>query len=171
MSEKELGSDEDLIAAIKAKRNYHAAQATRYEAMLTAYGIVPNKTVSFSENGHAPSTSTVKVSRKYARKQTFETIIDALMKQENRPKTTVMLLEDYNKKTKKNLDRKNFSSRLSILSTKTGIIKNVEYPEATNDTRFWWGLKGWIENGKFKPEYAKQVDINEKKSKVGALNF
>jgi hypothetical protein len=164
-------SDNDIIAEIKEKYSYHLSWANKYKAMLDAADGVgltqkPNNSgvppIVNKRNDVAPTVSGRK-------KETFADIIVKYF-EDGKPKTTMMLLTLYNQNTNHPLDRKNLSSRLSIMAKLTKQIKNIEFEEASNDTRFWWGLSSWFDDSGLKPDHSKYISLTKKSTKILALD-
>jgi hypothetical protein len=86
----------------------------------------------------------------------FPDYIKEMLEKDGIPLLTQEIRERFIRDTGKDIDLKNFSSKMNTVR-KRGHIVNVSYPDLPLDKRHYWGLKEWIHSsGGFKEQYKRR---------------
>lgn len=170
MSEK-LKSAEQFIEEIKQSISGHRQQVKLLESMLKSLGVFNDDSSQKEERNNIKIINnnsfeeSLKVNKYIKKKKepTFDEVILSILSN-GAPKRARSLMEEYAKITGKEMERKNFSSRLSIASKKKNIT-NYELKSEIGEFRYWWVQKDWFEGDLLQEKYLNsiQIEINEEK--------
>lgn len=173
MSDK-LKTVDQIIIEIQESLLACKQQVRLLESMLRNLGVeaveperVGNSISSIKHNSETQVTLQA-VSHKDKRQRsnpTFdEVILDILSN--GIPKRVRALIAEYQNKTGVSMDRKNFSSRLSIASKKKN-LRLYELKEEKGDLRYWWVQKDWFEGDLLQEKYLHAIHIEIEADKKG----
>lgn len=123
-----------IISDIREQYSYHKEEADKFFNLLKAA-----EQLSAPENSSAPASVNA-VNTELNGKRTFESIIMEILNRENRPVPSAELRAMYKSVTNKDVVRKNFASKMSMLAKK-GKIECKEMGKQN----FCWGLKSVFE--------------------------
>lgn len=132
-----------IIDTIKEQIAFHKAELQRLERLLGEVMKLPlPKEVKEASLIHQP------------RKTLEDTVLEILS--DGIPRTSRELLNEYTKKTEKEMAMPFFSARLVGLQNKKSIEKQA-FPENPIQTRNYYGKHEWFVKGKLKPEYLAKI--------------
>lgn len=145
-----MASKRELTDLEKELVKYAKEQYNHWQSVLLLYGEI-------SLNGHEKK---VKVEPAVTLDSNF-TFPDLLQKlfSDGKPRLTEEIREEFIKQTGKEIDLKNFSSKLNTVRNRGEVIQNVKYPDLPLDRRYWWGLRSWFRPDlkDMKPEYKRKI--------------
>ncbi len=146
MTKRELSPKEkDYLKYAMEQYNHWRSVLEVYEVLPSVRGtttIVEPILPSFSEDGSA---------------YTFLDFVEELLA-DGRPRTTKEIKEEFLIKTGRDIELKNFSSKLKARQVRTGRIQNIKFEKLPLDRRYFWILPHWLdEKGELKPRHKKKI--------------
>lgn len=145
--------DVDIVKVLRCKADRHrklsevyarTAEAIEDEINASA-GTVSYRQVETVEDDRMRRTS-------YTYKEALLKILD-----DNRPRTSRELLDDYNSLTKKLIKYNSFSGLLSTFIKRHGLIRKYEIDNNPINKRFYYGLTEWFEDNDLKKKFYDKI--------------
>lgn len=145
---------EQTIEEIKQEYRFHKGEADKFEKLLIAAGIAFNSNGHSNGNGHIQKNI---ISPETATRQTFESVIIHILTEKDTPINTKDLHDEYERITGHIIISKNFSSKLSIVASSKGTIKNQYFRKYQEGYKYWWCKAEWFDGEKLKESYKQKV--------------
>jgi hypothetical protein len=145
------------------KAKSHIAEAERFKNLLQAsrsfhaptgnHGDTPAPVFDY-QNGSVTFSS--KINKRKSNK-TFESFITDLLNDVGRPVYSQEIITAYKKEYGVDIERKDLSSKLSILAKNKGLIKYEELKGVPPNLKYWWGYSSWYDGDEFNYEYKNKI--------------
>ena len=167
-----LKEDNEIFEAIKEKIAYYQSMAAKYSAMLNAADtngllIKENNKVKgriiLERNGSHNNSDLQKLTDinisppSNLKKRIFDDIVYDIMLENNAPMRIRELMEKYFKISGKEIERKNFSARMSIAAKGKGKVRLLTNNSGSGENKFLWCLSLWFDGDTLKEEYSSKI--------------
>lgn len=155
------GDSKNLDQAIAYFRNKHESLLAQANKAKEVMEILISEKSNITQSNGTPSHSAIgQENRTLLPKQDtvdikFPDFVLNLLK-DGWPRKTRDIMNAFNARTGKKLERKDCASRLSIMANRK-VIRGFKIDTPLPDQKYWWGLNEWFEGVVLKAEYNNRI--------------